>query len=576
MSTVQQPPPRRKAQIVVEVPKLASALRRSTSSLDKRIQAGGDQQELPPAKRLRSSLDGSGQSSVAGYTSTSTGQLASTVTRSRTAYDLPVSVRQSSSRTAYATGSTSQSASRSTRTASSSNDGASSSTATSSSTMVHRAHPSPNARPGLPHTRSSGTPIRLSDLDTLRRSPSMISKPGNLSSHTTSRPAVLETRTSKRKKDIISDLMSRGAKRLAAAEQPATRVNKDVQEQISLDRDRPQSTMPANVPLPASIPVEEQRQPTIGDRPTPTDAEEIAAESMQIDDSPPTHQEGPSAQQMFSIGKTGSSKACDRLPSPAPSNATNSSSVKTTEDEIISQNTPRKARPMADPIVTPVKAKLDVPKSSTKKRTPTKAVKVDSQKDASPAAAALHLPGLDTSLLKEDAFLPTPLATPDRQKALPITAADLSTTGSDARDLLEVVLRQLSDPSENVRTPAESAHTSHPQTDLDQYLTAEHETSERDVRATLDRTIREGEGNCLLLVGERGIGKTAIVNRSIELMCQRHGTDGFLVVRLSGLVQRDDKSAIREIARQLCSSSYIDDAADADAQSASFVSGSRS
>jgi hypothetical protein len=33
---------------------------------------------------------------------------------------------------------------------------------------------------------------------------------------------------------------------------------------------------------------------------------------------------------------------------------------------------------------------------------------------------------------------------------------------------------------------------------------------ERDLRATLDRTVTEGEGNCLLLVGPRGVGKTAV------------------------------------------------------------------
>lgn len=35
-------------------------------------------------------------------------------------------------------------------------------------------------------------------------------------------------------------------------------------------------------------------------------------------------------------------------------------------------------------------------------------------------------------------------------------------------------------------------------------------TYERDLRSTLDRTVTEGEGNCLLIVGARGAGKTAV------------------------------------------------------------------
>jgi predicted ATP-binding protein involved in virulence len=87
----------------------------------------------------------------------------------------------------------------------------------------------------------------------------------------------------------------------------------------------------------------------------------------------------------------------------------------------------------------------------------------------------------------------------------------------------------------------------------------------------MDRTIREGEGNCLLLVGERGIGKTAIVDRSIKVMSEVYGEDGFIAIRLSGLVQKDDKAALKEVARQLCSSAYIDESENGEG-GASFVS----
>lgn len=75
-------------------------------------------------------------------------------------------------------------------------------------------------------------------------------------------------------------------------------------------------------------------------------------------------------------------------------------------------------------------------------------------------------------------------------------------------------------------------------------------TYESDLRATLERTVKEGEGNCLLLVGPRSVGKSAIVERSLDLLSKEK--EGFLVVRLSGLVQVSDRLALREIARQLC------------------------
>lgn len=72
----------------------------------------------------------------------------------------------------------------------------------------------------------------------------------------------------------------------------------------------------------------------------------------------------------------------------------------------------------------------------------------------------------------------------------------------------------------------------------------------------------------MLVIGERGIGKSAIIERSLKTLENVYGKEAFLTVKLSGLVQRDDKAAVREIARQLCSSSYFEEVE----EGSSFVS----
>jgi len=67
-----------------------------------------------------------------------------------------------------------------------------------------------------------------------------------------------------------------------------------------------------------------------------------------------------------------------------------------------------------------------------------------------------------------------------------------------------------------------------------------------------------GEGNSMILIGPRGSGKTALVENSIQSLREEHGKD-FLVVRLSGYIQTDEKLAVRDIWRQLGSAMEIDD-----------------
>ncbi|EGG06638.1 uncharacterized protein MELLADRAFT_86485 [Melampsora larici-populina 98AG31] len=79
------------------------------------------------------------------------------------------------------------------------------------------------------------------------------------------------------------------------------------------------------------------------------------------------------------------------------------------------------------------------------------------------------------------------------------------------------------------------------------------EETELELRMVLNRTIVEHEGNVLLLCGGRGSGKTAIVNRTLGLFedPKMFGLNSFITIRLNGLIQTNDKLALREMSRQL-------------------------
>ncbi|KAF8460421.1 origin recognition complex subunit 4 C-terminus-domain-containing protein, partial [Kalaharituber pfeilii] len=70
------------------------------------------------------------------------------------------------------------------------------------------------------------------------------------------------------------------------------------------------------------------------------------------------------------------------------------------------------------------------------------------------------------------------------------------------------------------------------------------------VHHLLEQTIIAGEGNSMLIVGPRGVGKSTLVNTALSSLQNDHPST-FLTVRLSGFLQTDDKLAIREIWRQL-------------------------
>ncbi|KAM6269323.1 origin recognition complex subunit 4 isoform 1-T1 [Porphyrio hochstetteri] len=74
----------------------------------------------------------------------------------------------------------------------------------------------------------------------------------------------------------------------------------------------------------------------------------------------------------------------------------------------------------------------------------------------------------------------------------------------------------------------------------------------RHLLELLKRTAIYGESNSALIVGARGSGKTALLNRVLkDLMEMKEVREDLLKVHLNGLLQTNDKVALKEITRQL-------------------------
>ncbi|KAF2665680.1 hypothetical protein BT63DRAFT_443036 [Microthyrium microscopicum] len=80
------------------------------------------------------------------------------------------------------------------------------------------------------------------------------------------------------------------------------------------------------------------------------------------------------------------------------------------------------------------------------------------------------------------------------------------------------------------------------------------------VYSLLEATVTAGEGNSMLVVGARGSGKSALVNKALKELAKDQ-KDHFHVVKLSGFIQTDDKIALREIWRQLGKEMEVDEEA---------------
>ncbi|XP_038607067.1 origin recognition complex subunit 4 isoform X2 [Tachyglossus aculeatus] len=74
----------------------------------------------------------------------------------------------------------------------------------------------------------------------------------------------------------------------------------------------------------------------------------------------------------------------------------------------------------------------------------------------------------------------------------------------------------------------------------------------RNLAALLKRTAVHGESNSVLIIGPRGSGKTMLLNRVLqELMEVKQVRENVLQVHLNGLLQTNDRIALKEITRQL-------------------------
>ncbi|XP_053926335.1 origin recognition complex subunit 4 isoform X4 [Cuculus canorus] len=74
----------------------------------------------------------------------------------------------------------------------------------------------------------------------------------------------------------------------------------------------------------------------------------------------------------------------------------------------------------------------------------------------------------------------------------------------------------------------------------------------RHLLELLKRTIIHGESNSALLIGPRGSGKTVLLNHALnELRGMKQVRGNLLEVHLNGLLQTNDKVALKEITRQL-------------------------
>ncbi|XP_064471281.1 origin recognition complex subunit 4-like [Ornithodoros turicata] len=84
------------------------------------------------------------------------------------------------------------------------------------------------------------------------------------------------------------------------------------------------------------------------------------------------------------------------------------------------------------------------------------------------------------------------------------------------------------------------------------HLVKSYDKQRRHLHDLVSRVIALGESNTVLLIGPRGSGKTALIQSVIEDVSTKSSTKGnFLLVELNGLVHTDDRTALKDMTRQL-------------------------
>ncbi|KAH9498234.1 origin recognition complex subunit 4 [Bulinus truncatus] len=87
-----------------------------------------------------------------------------------------------------------------------------------------------------------------------------------------------------------------------------------------------------------------------------------------------------------------------------------------------------------------------------------------------------------------------------------------------------------------------------------------YEKEKSQLHDLIKRTAINGESNSLLLIGPRGCGKTMLISHIIdELLHKSTDKENLLLVKLNGLLQTNDKLALREITLQLQLENSVED-----------------
>jgi len=136
---------------------------------------------------------------------------------------------------------------------------------------------------------------------------------------------------------------------------------------------------------------------------------------------------------------------------------------------------------------------------------------------------------------------PESMSTPDRLEEIPLTSSKNNLFRQKQSTLSEAEFRQF-EILKNIVLEKLSEKRQIPLTGLDEEY--------RKVYQLVEATVTAGESNSMLLIGARGSGKTALVNKVIHELSKGQ-KDDFHVIRLNGFIHTDDKLALREIWRQL-------------------------
>lgn len=79
-----------------------------------------------------------------------------------------------------------------------------------------------------------------------------------------------------------------------------------------------------------------------------------------------------------------------------------------------------------------------------------------------------------------------------------------------------------------------------------------YEKEQKEIIDLIKRTLIAGESNSVLVIGDRGTGKTLLISHVLQEVRKEHRIqENLITVNLNGLLQTDDRLALKEMTRQL-------------------------